>query len=391
MGKNSLIKSTSKKKTTVAKKDEEKKATPAKKTATVKKTATKSGRVTKAKTGAKPRTTAKIKESVTAKTTPRTRTKKAAVPKKKMVSMKDLILKKFDTWKPEKVFSVDPDEKYQKNFAAPPVVPDANSDVNPEEVKRIKQLLLKKFDLTALPDYTPPEEDTVKKEALIPEEPVSCQPPCEPPDAIKGSDPTAKAMKYFLAGFVLLIVLIISASISNMSKYYIKPADGAVEIWQGKFAPMGECLFITLPGAQPPETVKAIYSKKEALSLAFSYYIDKADILLDISGMPDFNGIKSYLNKALALAATDSHRNAAYTRLNSIDLMILMYKADVAASKETISSLESAEAYLEEAASLDLDDAGARLVKEKIESIRNSLAVLEAKQAKSAAKTAPAE
>ena len=129
MGKESLLKSTSKKtKSASTKKDEEIKVE--KKTATAKKA------TAKAKAAPKAKAPTKVK-----KTTP-VRAKKAAPrPKKKKVSVKDLIHKKFDIWKPEKILTVSPDEKYLKDFVAPPFVSGSE-----EETSRIKEILFKKFD-----------------------------------------------------------------------------------------------------------------------------------------------------------------------------------------------------------------------------------------------------
>ncbi|MEA3279709.1 MAG: hypothetical protein U9Q38_03815 [Thermodesulfobacteriota bacterium] len=189
-----------------------------------------------------------------------------------------------------------------------------------------------------------------------------------------------KITKYLIVFIVLLLAITIGASFSNKNKYYINVTDGAVEIWQGKFAPMGTGLLITLPGAQPPEAIQAVYSKEEVFPFAFNYYIDRADALLDAPGMPDFEDIKLYLNKALSFGTTPDLSKAAYTRLNSIDLMILVYRTDVAASKGTISGFEAALGYLNKAALLELNDSQAELVKQKIESIKILLAKPKAKQ-----------
>jgi len=126
MGKKSLIKSTAKKKTKSAKKDE------------VKKTA-KKAKVT-AKAAAKAGTTAKTTAAA------KTRSKKTVATAKKNVSLKDLILKKFEAWKPAKIFRAAVDEEYLKNFASPPIV----SGLSDEEAKKIKKLLLKKRDMTTI-------------------------------------------------------------------------------------------------------------------------------------------------------------------------------------------------------------------------------------------------
>lgn len=183
-----------------------------------------------------------------------------------------------------------------------------------------------------------------------------------------------KSIKYIVAFFVILATLVIYSSFSNIKNYYIKPTDGAVEIWQGRFAPMSRKLLVTLPGAQAPQSIKDVYSKEEVFPLIFNYYINKADAILDIPGMPDFDGIKFYLNKAISFGITDDLRKKAYTRLNSIDMMILQYKADVAASKETIDGFKTALEYLNKAALLDLNADQSKLINQKIESLMAKIA-----------------
>ena len=179
-----------------------------------------------------------------------------------------------------------------------------------------------------------------------------------------------KSIKYIIPFFVILTVLVIYSSFSNSKNYYIKATDGAVEIWQGRFAPMSQKLLVTLPGAPAPQSIKDVYSKEEVFPLIFNYYINKADALLDVPGMPDFDGIKFYLNKAISFGISDDLRKKAYGRLNSIDMMILQYRADVAASKETIDGFKTALEYLNKAALLDLNDSQNKLIKQKIESIK---------------------
>ena len=363
MGKNSLLKSTTKsKKSTSKKKDEELTA--------------------KAKVAPKAKAAPIAKAAPKAKKAAAVQAKKI-VPKtkKKEVSVKDLILKKFDTWKPEKVFTVDPDEKYQKGFAAPPFVSGEE-----EEIKRIKELLLKKFDLAEIKAAA---EKAAAEKAAEPEVSVTYGPPDDGDTTV--SDPMEKAMKYLVAAFVVLVALIIGSSMINKNKYYINATDGALEIWQGRFAPMGEELLITLPGVEHPETIQDVYSKTDVLPLIFNYYVAKADTLLEVPGMPDFEGIKTYLNRALPYATTPDLSEAAYSRLNNIDLMILLYKADVAAGKETISDLEDAKDYLTEAGRLDLDDLQIDLVSQKIDAVDDLIADLKAKEAEANTPAPPSE
>ncbi len=351
MGKNSLLKSTSKakKKSTAKKKAAAKAAPKAKKAPAVK----------------------------TKKTAPKTTQKK--------VSVKDLIMKKFGVWKPETLYTVRPDETDSKDSAAPPFFSGSE-----EETRRIKELLLKKFDLAeikAAAEKAAAEKAAAEK-AVEPEVSVSY----EPPDSggTITDDPMEKAMKYLVAAFAVLIALVIGSSMINKNKFYIHATDGALEIWQGRFAPMGEACLISLPGVQPPETIKNIYSKADAFPLIFNYYVEKADTLLIVPGLPDFAGIKTYLNKALAYATTPAANEAVFSRLNNIELMVLLYKADVSASKPTLSDLNQAKGFLSEAARLGIDDLKVDLIHQKMDAVDQQIAALKAKQAaeKSSAKPA---
>jgi len=396
MGKNSLLKSTSKKKKKPSKKKDEEMTTKAKKAAIKAKAAPKTKKAApKAKAKPKPKAAAKIKAAPKAKAkpkpkaapkakakakpkaapkvkkaAPKAKPKPKAAPKKKKVSLKDIMHKKFDTWKPKKLFTVGPDQEYLKGFAAPPLFP----DLTKEEAGRIKELLFRKFDIKE-----------IKPAAEKAEPDVSVT--YGPPDDIDTTfdDPMEKAMKYAVAVFIVLIALIIGTSAMNTNNYYIKSSNGAVEIWQGKFSPMGEELLIMLPGVQPPEMKKDIYSQTDVFPLIFNYYVEKADTLLEVPGMPDFEGIRSYLNKALTYATASEISQIAHTRLNNLDLMILMYKADVSVSKGTLDGLENAKAYFNEAAKLKIDDLQASLIAQKIESIDNLITELEVEAAEESA------
>jgi len=346
----------------------------------------------KTKKKTKPKSAAKAKAAPKAKTGAKAK-KPAPKTKKKRVSMKELIHKKFDTWKPDKLYTVTPDEKYLKGFAAPPFATGSE-----EETRRIKELLLKKFDIAeikaaaekAATEKAAAEKDAAEK-ATEPEVSVSYEPPADTDTTV--SDPMEKAMKYLIAAVIVLVALIIGSSMINKTKYYINANEGALEIWQGRFAPMGEKLLITLPGVQLPETIKDVYLKKDVFPIVFNYYVEKADTLLEVSGIPDFEGIKNYLNRALPYAVTSASTEAAYNRLNNIELMILLYKADVAAGKSTISNLKDAKRYLNEAERLSTDDLQADMINQKIDDVDKQIATLKAKQkgAKSPAPVPPAK
>ena len=176
--------------------------------------------------------------------------------------------------------------------------------------------------------------------------------------------------------FIILMGLVIHTSFYNRSNYYLRSAAGAVEVWQGTFSPGGKKRILIMPGVQIPPEIKDVYAKAEVYPLAFNFYVSKADALMEVPGMPDFVGIKSYLNRALFFATNKSLRQTAEARINQIDRMILFYKADVATTKGTRAGLEAALGYLDEVAKLDPDDIETERIKKKKASIRELLKTL---------------
>jgi hypothetical protein len=182
----------------------------------------------------------------------------------------------------------------------------------------------------------------------------------------------------FIIGFIFIVLmgLLIRVSYQNTAKYYLKSAAGAVEIWQGTFSPGEKKRILIMPGVQMPAKIKDVYTKEDVYALAFKFYISKADTLMEVPGMPDFVGIKSYLNRALSFASSDELQQTAHARINQIDRLILLYKADVAATKGTRSGLETALDYLEQAAKLNPDEIETELIQKKKASLRELLNML---------------
>lgn len=184
----------------------------------------------------------------------------------------------------------------------------------------------------------------------------------------------------FTAGLfvVILMGLVVHASYRNADKYYLNFAAGALEIWQGTFSPSGKKRILIMPGVQKPAEIKTVYTKEDVYPLAFNFYVSKADALMAVGGMPDFIGIKSYLNKALTFATSEEERQNARNRINQIDRMVLFYKADVATTKGTRSELEAALGYLDQATGLNPDEIEMDLIKKKKASIHKLLQSIQA-------------
>ena len=408
MGKKSLIKSTSKKSTPkkaasaakTKKKAVEKNAAPAKKPA--------------------------------AKSTPAKNSK--ATPKAKPVSVKDLLKKKFDIVTPKVLYTVPKEMVEKSTFTAPELL----AGFEAKDAKRIKAVLSNTYsesDLRAATEKAAAAEKAAAEEAAAEKAAaeeaaaekaavekaaaekaavekaaaekaaaekaaaekaaaekaeaikkaaaeksdvtVSYEAPPAKAAAKKPSDPVDNTMKIFAAGMAFLILLVVGASTSNSFKYYLNENQGALEIWKGKFAPLGKKMVIALPGVPAPEDLKDTYSSGDVYPLAFGYYIDKADALLDVPGIPDFEGIKATLNTALEYGSTNALRANAYDRLDNIDRLILTYKADVTASRGTIDDLTSAIGFLKEADKLTTDEAQEAMIAQKIASHEAAIRTLE--------------
>lgn len=420
MGKDSLIKSTSKKKTKSANEEETKKRTVTKAAAEPKKAA-------KPKTAKK--SSAKTTKAVAAKTTAKKTTSAAAKPKAKTAAAKssakknaapakpkakstaaaqktqkatipELLAKKFDSLpgapKPK------PAAPEKKIFqASPPVI--GTSD--PTEAARIRALLMAKFSMADIKAAAkPPEPKKSEAAAKTPEpekpEAVAAETPAPEPEAPKGEtapvkdvetpaapadeppditttvvqesapEPISRAIKYGIAAMALLVLIVLGISNNNSSKYYLYPKEGALEIWKGRFSPKDKQFFMVLHGIQFDQDIKAVYSRDDVYPMIFDYYLEKADTLLEVPGLPDFEGMKGYLYQARSFAITPQMKDKVKGRLNSIQRMILLYKADVAISNNTEDSLKAALEHLRKASRLVATPTQQQEIDQKIELVK---------------------
>jgi hypothetical protein len=385
MGKDSLIKSTGKKKTT-----------PKKKAATPKKAAAK-------------KTASTTKKSATKKTVNKAPAQKTMSRKKtKKLNLKELIFKKFEPL-PNQPKPAPAAETKTDLPSAPPFI----STDDPKEKQRLHSLLMARFSMddvkaaAVAPSLKSIAPQTMeKKNAPVPEEnepadnagPSSATPSATPSPSIEpqtsgfdndgvsdiGSsepDPVQRVIRYGIIAFVVLILLLIGASYKNASKYYIETKADAIEIWQGRFSPMGKQRIILLHGVAAPQDADAVYTRNHVYPMVFSYYLEKADALLDVQGIPNYEDIKIYLHKAEPFAINAEMQADITSRLNTIDLTTLLYKLDVSMRKGTAESLEQAASLVKKAGTLTTTAAQSQLIAQKAEEINTLQAALKSTEA----------
>jgi hypothetical protein len=396
MGKDSLIKSTTKKKAKTKKEEEAKKKTTKKAAAkpkkaaprkTAPKTADKKAKAASTKGAskkpAKKAKSAKAKKTTKAKSTPKARP--AAAKKTKKATIKELIAKKFKPLpgapKPKAAVT-----RTVTVSSSPPII----SASDPKEAARIRALLSAKYNMAEIKASAKPPEvkqaaATPTTEAPAPEPTIS---PTEPADESKeipaskkedtpvittslpqedAPEPISQTIKYGIAGTLLIILLILGVSQNNSTKYYIQSKEGALEIWKGRFSPKDKKFYMVLHGTELKQDPKEIYSRSEVYPMIFDYYLTKADTLLDVPGLPDFEGIKNYLFQAKSYVVTPEMKDKVKGRLNAIERMILLYKADVGISKGTKESLRAAMKDLKKASAMVANPAQKQEIDQKIE------------------------
>lgn len=367
MKKKSRLESTGKKKPTAKKRAAPKKSVEA--SGPKKKDLKQQGKTRKEAAPAK-KAPLRSKPAAKSKSTTGAKRKKVAAAGKPKVSMRDLLFRKFDTGLRKEVTVESPYEQ-----KAPPKLPDAPPFVtgyDEEQTKQIRSLLFKQFDLKAEPVVEdikeaepipedvkrpePPEKEVA--EQALPDEPAIAPPSgpevlreYEPPAPVlpEGPGPMAKAIRPGLIGLAVLIAILVGASLANRDNFYLKEVNGAVQVWRGKFAPTGTELVVSLDGMELSQPVKDVYSKKEVYQIAFGCFQDKADALLNEAEGPNFTKIKRYLNQAASYAPTSELGRMIQLRLDGINFLVLLHRADVALSRGTLPDLKAAKACLDRA------------------------------------------
>jgi hypothetical protein len=365
-------------------------------------------------------TSEKISEKKEVSPDPST-TEKMMVPDKKKPDYKEIMSRKFLVYQPPGVTAEDMDEFKKNNYTAPPIID--TDDV--EEARRLKALFFRKFHIPRspiVPEHPVTQEASEKTKGLAPptgelEEKISEKPVegIEPeketelkqpvfaekkikteqegpkvsvsydepyPTDTEVSEPMDKTIKYGIAVFVLIILMIIGYSFANVNNYYIRENPNGIEIWKGKFSPMGAEQLVFIPGAKPPETPKDTYSAEEVLPLAFSYQIEKADSLMDAQAIPEVTEVRSRLEKALSFATTQEEKAAVESRLNTLKGLTIQYRANVRASKGSAEDLVAAANLLKEALKLDLYPLEKETIQTKIDNLQKRAEQMNAQETK---------
>jgi hypothetical protein len=194
-----------------------------------------------------------------------------------------------------------------------------------------------------------------------------------PPIAHEPADPVLRYAKYAALGFALLIIVLIGASYVNSTTCYLHVNNGDTELWEGRFSPMGKTLVTTLKDFTPPDPTRSQYKRNEIYPAVFNHYLNLADDMAASAATPDFRTIHLFLTKARDFAVDETSRNAVGMRLNSLALMTLLYKADVAASVGGEESLATVAQLLTEAQKIATDQTQMEMIKRKQDNV-NALA-----------------
>ena len=201
-----------------------------------------------------------------------------------------------------------------------------------------------------------------------------------PPSGFDGSsdDPVKRFAKMGAIALALLIILIVWASISNSFRYFIVPKSASVEIWRGDFSPAGRKFVAVLHGVRSDEPLKSSYRRQEVYPMIFSYYIERADGLLEVDGLPDFQAIHDYLQRAGGFAINTEMHNAVEVRRKNIQRLSLLYKADLDISRGTTESLQAALQSLKQARQLTSDPMLFQIIDQRIALASENLATMKA-------------
>ncbi|MDY0310757.1 MAG: hypothetical protein RBR20_01405 [Desulfobacterales bacterium] len=200
------------------------------------------------------------------------------------------------------------------------------------------------------------------------------------------------AMMGLAGGIALLFVLIVGASLANSSKYYLESTSQGLEIYQGKFAPLGTRQVLFLPGVTGPEAPAPVYRRSEVMPVAVQYFLAQADARLAEASVADYAQVKEPLEKALEYATSRDEKLLIQDRLDAIDRAMLIYKAQISAARQSLDGYDEAINAYREALRLAEADIDIQAIGTRIAAVETARADLKARIAEAtAAETAVAE
>jgi hypothetical protein len=278
---------------------------------------------------------------------------KPPAPPREPIPREELIRKDFGAWKPATSYAP-PAAGETAKFTAPPMNDGVSRDIR-----------FRKFDY----DFEALAREAEEKRAAEAEQKGdgSSDETVIKLSETKERDPMDRNITFLAAGVILLFVLIGAASYSNSGRYYVEPTGEGVEIWQGRFSPLGKKLVADLDGVAAPEPVQPVYSKEAALTLAFDHFMSKVDQELEEPTEIDFGELKALLDRTGKFAVTGNQKIALDQRRTDIQLTSYLFRANAAASRGTRQALSGAVELLEEAALLKLSPEQTTFVERQIE------------------------
>ncbi len=136
-----------------------------------------------------------------------------------------------------------------------------------------------------------------------------------------------KKILIIVSFLILIFIVLFYSSYINSAKFFIQEKNGALHIYSGEFAPDGKKLLVSMPGISGKLPVNQYYNQDQIYPFVYLYYMEKAHILKDTEGMPDFPGIGYYLKKARLFVSTKEEKALVDSKLKDLaDLKNRLYE-----------------------------------------------------------------
>jgi len=278
---------------------------------------------------------------------------------------------------------VEPEQKTEKENIISEEISDESADKKESETKPDKKIAddkqptAQKAEVNAKENEKPETENNISEEAALLEENTI-------DDSILNNESKesimSNSMKLVFAGIAILFIMLYLASTKNNAKYYLIEGKTGVELWQGDFSPMGQSHILTLMGMELPEDNKPSYSKSEVNPVICAFFLDQANDLLSDDNIPNLVEVKEYLLLAHDYA-DESTQKEIKKRLNGIDFMMFVLKADLALQKGSNEDLKKAKSFINEAQELAEKNYQKDMLKKRVQ-LLNSITAAKAKAKK---------